>query len=60
MVCVNKRINTTKNVNELWLISNALLTVTGSMGVYQCIALVRFGSGHGIFLYNVDEMNVLL
>ena len=54
------RLTPTNNVNELWLLKNALLSVGGNMGCHPCIAQVGFERGHGVFLYNVNEMNGLL
>ena len=56
------RLTPTKNVNELWLLKNALLSVGGSMGCHPYIAQLGFESSHGVFLYDImlSEMNVLL
>ncbi|WMV50683.1 hypothetical protein MTR67_044068 [Solanum verrucosum] len=42
------RLTTTKNVNELWLLKNALLSVGGSMRCHPCIAQVDFERGYGV------------
>ena len=44
----------TKNVNELWLLKDVLLSVGGGMGHHLCIAQVGFERGCGVFLYNVS------
>lgn len=49
------RLTPTKNVNELWLLKNALLSVGSSMGFHPCMAQVGFESSYGVFLYNVKR-----